>query len=167
MKKKINDMNKITDNIYLGNFVAARNVRNLKNEGIKKVLYVMQCPLMTYNKEDDINQEIIKIVDVPSENIIKYFGKCLKFIEGDDKILVHCMEGVSRSATIVIAYIMWKEKKSMNDAIKFVRSKRPIISPNYGFKKQLKMFENILKEKNYNFDNINFNNIKWKYIQKK
>ena len=161
---EINDMDKITENLWLGNYAAANNMTNLKKEGIKKVLCVMDFPIITYNEEDNINQKVISIVDVPSENIIKYFGESLKFIDGEDKVLVHCMAGASRSATIVIAYIMWKEKKPMDDAIKFVQSKRNAVYPNYGFTKQLRMFENLLKENEYDLNKINFKDINWKFI---
>ena len=44
----------------------------------------------------------------------------LNFIKGDDNILLHCAAGASRSATIVIAYLMWKNKMKFDDALKFV-----------------------------------------------
>ena len=161
---EINDMDKITENLWLGNYAAASSMTNLKKEGIKKVLCVMDFPTITYNEEDNINQKVISIVDVPSENIIKYFGESIKFIDGEDKVLVHSMAGASSSATIVIAYIMWKEKKPMDDAIKFVQSKRNAVYPNYGFTKQLRMFENLLKENEYDLNKINFKDINWKFI---
>ena len=62
--------------------------------------------------------------------------------EGVEKggILVHCMAGVSRSATCVIAYLMREHKHSLRSALELVRSKRPIVCPNYGFHKQLKEY---------------------------
>ena len=50
---------------------------------------------------------------------------------------MHCMAGVSRSATLVIAYIMKKYKMSLDEAKKLVEAKRPFINPNPGFIKQL------------------------------
>ena len=81
-------------------------------------------------------------------------------IEGNDKIFVHCAAGMSRSPTIVVAYIMWKKKLSLNNAIKFVKEKRPIISPNDNFMNQLKIFEELLIKNDYNINNIKFNKIK-------
>ena len=113
-----------------------------------------------YSKEDNINQKIIKVSDMPTANIIKHFGKSLSFIDGKDNTLFHCMAGASRSATIVIAYIMWKEKMTYEDAFNFVNKKRPVAFPNFGFREQLKIFENLLKDNNYDINKINFNNIK-------
>jgi hypothetical protein len=60
-------------------------------------------------------------------------------------VLVHCYAGVSRSASIVIAYLMHKHKISLLDAMKLVKSKRSCISPNVGFLLQLKDFEKELQ----------------------
>lgn len=39
----------------------------------------------------------------------------------DGKILVHCRVGASRSATVVIAYLMLKQDKSVSEATQLVR----------------------------------------------
>jgi protein-tyrosine phosphatase len=44
-------------------------------------------------------------------------------MDGYDKVFVHCAAGMSRSATIVIAYLMWKQKMLLSDAIDFVKKK--------------------------------------------
>ena len=48
--------------------------------------------------------------------------------------------GISRSATIVIAYLMWKEKKSFKQVLNLVKDKR-VVRPNRGFFRQLQLFE--------------------------
>lgn len=53
-------------------------------------------------------------------------------------ILVHCSMGISRSPTIVIAFVMMKFKYPFSKAYNLVRKKRPIICPNFGFTFQLK-----------------------------
>lgn len=75
---------------------------------------------------------------------------CIDFIRDaiakDGKVFVHCYAGVSRSATIVIAYLMFEHGLSYSAAIKLVKSKRPFINPNDGFRKQLLLFEKDLKK---------------------
>ena len=156
------DMDKITDKIYVGNIGAAKDTNNLKKEGIKKILSVMEKYAPNYKREDNLIQKIIEVADCPEENIIKYFGECLAFIEGNQKVLIHCMGGSSRSPSIAIAYIMWKYKLPFNASFNFVNSKRPYIFPNAGFINQLQIFEYLLKKYSYDIARIDFGNIKLK-----
>ena len=152
-------MDKITDNIYLGDINSA-NIDNLKKQNIKKVLTVIDNRCPHYKKGDNINHKIISVSDFPTTNIIKYFGESLRFIEGDEKILIHCIAGQSRSATVAIAYIMWKQKLSYEDAFNLVNQKRTVAFPNFGFREQLKIFEKLLKDNEYDINQINFYTIK-------
>lgn len=56
------------------------------------------------------------------------------------RVLVHCAQGVSRSSTIVIAYLIWKENKTFEDAYRILRIRRAIVSPNVGFMVQCMNF---------------------------
>ena len=153
-------MSQITDTIYLGNLYNAQNIKKLLQLGIKKVLsLITETQLLSYPKE--IEHKLICIPDFPRENIIKYFYECLLFIDDNKKVLVHCYAGLSRSATIVVAYIMWKNQLDFLEAIKLVEQIRPNINPNFGFVKQLRMFEKLLKENNYNINSIDFKAIKY------
>ena len=165
MDNVYNDIDEITDKLYLGDLLGAFNVEKLKSLGIKKVLSVIIGTFSKYKESDNIIQKTIWVNDVPWQNIIKYFGECLNFIKGDDKVLVHCAAGVSRSASIVIAYIMWDKKMSFEEAFEFVESKRNI-GPNNGFIEQLKLFEKELIEKNYDINKIKFEEIKWEPNEK-
>ena len=62
-----------------------------------------------------------------------YFTHFFSFV---GKIYVHCFKGVSRSATIVIAYLMLKCKMDLLEAVKALRATRKI-HPNDGFIRQL------------------------------
>ena len=99
--------------------------------------------------------------DSEKRNIIKHFGECLNFIKGDEKILVHCAGGISRSASIVIAYIMWSKKMPFKEALEFVGDKRYGAFPNPGFQDQLQLFEKELIDNDYDIDKIKFDEIKW------
>lgn len=54
--------------------------------------------------------------------------------------LVHCNAGVSRSASIVIGYLMLREGLSFDDALRQVKLARPSVCPNPGFYQQLKNY---------------------------
>ena len=156
-----NDMDEIVDNIWLGNYIAAKDKDLLKKKGIKKVLTVMDDYGPIYENNEFIHKKFL-VDDINSQNIIQYFGECLNFIKGEEKILVHCMAGASRSATIVIAYLMWAKKMKFDEALKLTMSKRSIVYPNFGFLDQLKKFEKLLIDNEYDIDKINFKEIKWK-----
>ena len=147
-------MDEIIENLYLGDLESSEDVNKLKELGIKKVLSILDGFWPKYNESDNIIHKTLMVHDYEQENIIKYFGECLNFIKGNEKILVHCAAGASRSATVVIAYLMWNKKMPYEDALKFTQGKRKIVWPNPGFKDQLKLFEKELLEKNYIIINL-------------
>uniref|UniRef100_A0A8C6U1J8 Dual specificity protein phosphatase n=1 Tax=Neogobius melanostomus TaxID=47308 RepID=A0A8C6U1J8_9GOBI len=72
--------------------------------------------------------------------------KCTNsFISVSDKVLVHCVMGRSRSATLVLAYLMRQHTLTVVDAIVHVRQRRCIL-PNHGFLKQLRALDITLQE---------------------
>jgi protein-tyrosine phosphatase len=85
--------------------------------------------------------KVVKVLDTSSANLRSKFESCIKFIKdavtSGGKVFVHCFAGVSRSATIVIAYLMKEYNMTFSSAIKYVKSKRTFINPNDGFRKQL------------------------------
>ena len=157
-----NKLDEIIENLWLGNYSSSIDIPNLKNKGIKKILSVMEHfeGRPDYDNKD-FKHKSFDIEDMSRQNIIQYFGECLNFIKGEEKVFVHCAVGASRSATIVIAYLMWKNKKQFDEILKLVQNLRPIVWPNEGFKDQLKLFEKLLEENNYDIEKINFKEVKW------
>ncbi|KAL5507689.1 hypothetical protein ACEPAH_5307 [Sanghuangporus vaninii] len=56
------------------------------------------------------------------------------------RVLVHCVMGISRSTTVVCAYLMATRHLSFPSALMFIRKRRPRVHPNYGFRRQLQIF---------------------------
>ena len=160
-KQKITseNINKINDKIYLGGIDGAREIKYLKQEGITHILSLAGKIFSINYEKGTFITKIIEIMDFTNENIFKYFKECIQFIENSKKIYIHCMAGVSRSASIVIAYLMYKEHKKYFQIYSEVKKKRNIIKPNFGFVFQLKYFENLLIENNYDLGKIDFENI--------
>jgi hypothetical protein len=61
-------------------------------------------------------------------------------------ILVHCHKGVSRSISFVIGYLMKKNEMTLEEALSYVKSIRPIANPNETFLEQLQRYEQLLKD---------------------
>lgn len=55
-------------------------------------------------------------------------------------VLVHCYAGQSRSAALVIAYLMQAEGLGLMDAWQLTRAGRPCAQPNSGFLRQLALY---------------------------
>jgi len=92
----------------------------------------------------------IEVDDAITENIKRYFETCIAFIQealkqSGTKVMVHCKQGVSRSPTIVMAYLMKVKKYSANKAFDYMKLKRPEIGPNPGFVQQLQKYDEELR----------------------
>ncbi|KAI8349522.1 dual specificity phosphatase, partial [Mortierella sp. GBAus27b] len=77
-------------------------------------------------------------------NLLSEFPKAFAFIEDiknmDGKVLVHCQLGVSRSASLVIAYVMKTMQYKLTEAYEFVKARSSVISPNMSLMYQLAEF---------------------------
>ena len=84
----------------------------------------------------------LDLLDLPETYLPDIFPKAFDFIDEGlkkGKVFVHCNAGVSRAASIVIAYKMRTDMVGFQEAYDYVKSVRPAIRPNDGFMKQLKM----------------------------
>lgn len=83
--------------------------------------------------------------DDPSEKISRYFYDAaiiiMKALGENKNVMVHCAAGMSRSPTLVIAYLMIANQWTYEEAFGFVKRKRPLAEPNIGFVRQLKELE--------------------------
>lgn len=121
--------------IYIGDALSSENRGMLAKHGIKHIISL--GPIKDYKTFQEINYHRIEINDIFDADITKHFSDTCKFIENaTSPILVHCQMGISRSVTIVIAYLIYK-KIGYYEAIKHVKSSRKCANPNFGFQAQL------------------------------
>ncbi|VDN05792.1 unnamed protein product [Thelazia callipaeda] len=98
------------------------------------------------------NYERIKlwIDDTPDTYIYPHLeiqsDQIQSIIADGGRVLVHCVAGVSRSASICLAYLTKYHCRSLRDAYHLMASKRPLVRPNIGFWRQLISFEQGIKE---------------------
>lgn len=131
-------MTEILPGLFLGSIRNANSkvksydvIINLSCERLKKHV-ISKSKIYNFDIYDNESEPIHLIFD-KTNNIIDFH------LNRGQTVLVNCYMGISRSATIIIAYLMNKFKIPFKRAYSFVLSKRPIINPNKGFIRQLKM----------------------------
>ncbi|NXE89642.1 DUS16 phosphatase, partial [Menura novaehollandiae] len=139
---------RILPHLYLG---CQRDVLNKELMQQNDIGYVLNasntCPKPDFIPESHFLR--VPVNDSFCEKILPWLDKSVDFIEkakaSNGRVLVHCLAGISRSATIAIAYIMKRMDMSLDEAYRFVKEKRPTISPNFNFLGQLLDFEKKIK----------------------
>ncbi|EGI65205.1 Protein phosphatase Slingshot [Acromyrmex echinatior] len=136
----------IFDHVYLGSEWNASNLEELQKNGVRHILNVTReidnffPGMFTY-----LN---VRVYDDEKTDLLKHWDNTFKYItkakmEGS-KVLVHCKMGVSRSASVVIAYAMKAYNWDFSQAWKHVKEKRNCIKPNNSFLLQLETYQGIL-----------------------
>jgi len=133
----------IIPGLHLGTEYNASNQRELIQLGVKVIVNVTNEVENFFPNTFDYHK--ISLVDKPTSNLQEHFDAAVDKIENAMKnkqgVLVHCQRGISRSASIVIVYIMRSKNISYNEAFQLVKDRRSIIKPNKGFIKQMKEYE--------------------------
>jgi len=149
-------MQQIIPQLWLGPYASALKAKEeeLSRVGITHIICVRQqieSHWIRPNFAHKYHYLTLDIADSPTQNIIQYFQIVTSFIDEcfaqRGAVLVHGNAGISRSAALVIAYIMEKKNLTANQAIRVVQSKRFCIFPNEGFRQQLQEYEPILQAK--------------------
>jgi protein phosphatase slingshot len=143
---------KIVDHLYLGNAYNASNFNQLDEFNITSVLNITN-EIPNYF-EEDINFDYLKISidDTNNETIINHLDIALKFLneikkkKPNQNVLVHCYMGSSRSASIILAYLIKYYRLTLDDALKLLKEKRPVVNINVDFWKDLEFFYKSLYE---------------------
>jgi protein-tyrosine phosphatase len=137
------DFNWILDDVAVGNVYAGKNLDGLTALGISVIvcaLPTLPLPAETY-KAKGFSLLHIPVDDSPQVNLFQWFDYVSEFIMAHRllgrKVLVHCYAGMSRSVSLVAAYLInffyWDSIR----ALYWIRDRRPCVSVNSGFLKQL------------------------------
>lgn len=80
--------------------------------------------------------------DFPVSKYFEVSSSFMKRVEGlGGRVMIHCVAGVSRSVTLVIAHLILAHRMTLRDAYNHVVTHRPYICPNNGFKLALAQLE--------------------------
>uniref|UniRef100_T1J880 protein-serine/threonine phosphatase n=1 Tax=Strigamia maritima TaxID=126957 RepID=T1J880_STRMM len=154
--------NEVFPGIFIGDVATALCIRILKRLGVTHVLnaaygrgreFGFVNTDATFYERDGIKFLGIPAMDMMSFHLEPYFEEASEFIHqalrDKGKVLVHCRCGISRSSTLVLAYLMLKKGMRVQEALKTVRANREII-PNIGFLQQLCNLNDRLEYSNKN-----------------
>ncbi|KAJ7272589.1 protein-tyrosine phosphatase-like protein [Mycena haematopus] len=131
----------IHDKVYLGTLSAAESPQLLTRLKITHVLSV--CPDLV-EIDETVKHLTLPVVDDEHFDLLQYLPAACQFIQealdSGGRVLVHCVMGISRSATVLSAYLMFSQHISVSRAISLVRSGRSKSRPSYNFIRQLQIF---------------------------
>lgn len=148
-------MSKIEENLYLGDI---RSLQLCENLNIDIVISILESKPNINKVYPKIQHIYFNAEDEETFNISIYFDEFIKIIESNNgkNILVHCYSGVSRSASLIASYLIYKRVKKSFKNGKFnnsilktstvekvlhtLKNKRPCVDPNDGFIKHLELF---------------------------
>ncbi len=145
--------------LYLSGYKAAANEAKLEEYSVKLIVSMMQLDVSKFKpalntKVNGIKVKIFPVEDIESSDISKYFFETTNLIAeaifAGQNVLIHCENGYSRSPTIAIAFKMRFWYQSFEDTFKEINAIDSHISPNFGFRMQLKEYEKFLKIKEKN-----------------
>ncbi len=148
--------NSVLENfLYIGSGIQAKNWKIIRDLNIT---HIINCSIEHECVFHEVCQYLhVKIEDNLSEKIYDELAKAFCFIENaldsyrvgivngqfakKPRVLIHCNLGISRSSSILIAYLLKKYKFCLNSTINYVRDKRIQVAPNCNFLRQLKLYE--------------------------
>ncbi|GAA5959412.1 hypothetical protein JCM8115_000104 [Rhodotorula mucilaginosa] len=136
-------MQEVIPGLWIGDYQAAQDHNLLQKRNIVCVVSAMR---QEYDAAPGVDMHRVAVDDTDKSNIIEHFVPTAEFIStalarNDGAVLVHCQAGVSRSTTLVAAYLMSRHGLNVEQAIERIRAARPQVDPSEFFLTQLELFE--------------------------
>jgi protein-tyrosine phosphatase len=143
LKKWDNVPLRVEPGVFLGSIGSAFDHAVLKEHAITHILCVATNIAPKF--PDHFQYKLVDILDRPGNSLTGEFASCFAFIDRavgtGGNVLVHCFQGKSRSAAVVIGYQMQKHNIGFLDGLKALQEGRPSAQPNAGFCADLRALE--------------------------
>lgn len=118
-------MKEVVPRVYIGDADDARRPNALVKAGITRVLTVHTDSFAEGFPETTTHNMLVQATDTEETDLLSRFQDCIDFIEAarqeEVKVLVHCNAGVSRSATVVMAFVMQKMQMDCPAAFRMIK----------------------------------------------
>ncbi|KAL4641097.1 hypothetical protein GN956_G11367 [Arapaima gigas] len=152
-------VNEVWPNVFIGDEKTALERHHLERMGVTHILNAAEgkwnnvATGPTYYSDMNVEYYGVEAEDIPTFDLSKFFYPAAEFInrvlsKPENKLLVHCVMGRSRSATLFLAYLMIHQDLTVVEAIEHVRQRRCIL-PNRGFLKQLRLLDIQLQQQRH------------------
>ncbi|KAM6916170.1 dual specificity protein phosphatase 13B-like [Xenentodon cancila] len=156
-KRPTGHVNQVWPNLYIGNEVAARDKGILHGLGITHIVNAAHGPVNPahglcffvntgprFYRDMSVDYYGVEADDAVDFLLSPFFYSTARYIRAalsmGGRVFVHCLMGVSRSATLVLAFLMIVEGLTLHEAVAAVRVHRDIC-PNSGFLQQLRSLD--------------------------
>ena len=138
-------MSEVVEGLFLGSIEDSRNQHFIQQ---KKISHLLTAAKEIAPQSGDFTASLhLKLKDRSSFDLLPHLDEAVTFIHrcllDGGRILVHCQAGVSRSASLVVAYLVRCKQLNLEEAIRVCRQTRSAVSPNKGFLKQLQIYANL------------------------
>jgi len=141
--------------LFLGSHWPSADLVWLRNNNVKAIVnlaivdgypnkYPEEIDYISFRVRDSDNDDDNRAL---ADSITKSIVFIAKHIKQNHAVLVHCRQGLSRSASIVIAFMMHSQNVTLKQALAKVREVRPKVQPNHGFMRTLISMEKELRGK--------------------
>lgn len=144
-KDKDAEAHQIADGLFLGSAAAASDRRAMQKRGVTHALICH--PALPEHHPQHFRYGRAPLIDEPTANLLELLPDALEFLgaaQRKGRVFVFCMKGISRSSSVVIAFLMMERRIGFEEAWHMCEQKRPIVYPNIGFQQQLRHFEAVL-----------------------
>ena len=148
-----NNIDKITDKIYLGSEEGLEEYDFLKAEKINNIISIIP-EIHKFPEEMKIKYLHLGAENCLVTSFLKSLKECIEFIENSDKVFINCSCGMDRSPTIIIGYLMWKTHSSYDEVFNYLKEKRNCIEPNNLSVLKLQKLDKLLKKNNYQIEKV-------------
>ena len=142
----------LDDFLYIGAKATSQDTEALERLGVRYIVNVTQDVQNRHEGDDSFHYLRIPIPDTAEASFVPYLKESYDFINEakaqGGRVLVHCTMGMSRSCSVVLAYLMECERMSLAQALIHMKERRPVSSPNPGFMKLLIELERTIFETN-------------------
>ena len=133
---------KVDNNVYISDYKAAANPHFIKKANITRIVKLF-ADSASDQRHPGVSYLVIDAIDHPDYDISEAAMTAIPFIQqaiqNNERVLVHCRAGISRSATIVLFHLMINRNIPLDLALKVLIHIRPIINPNPGFMQHLRL----------------------------